>query len=90
VEKRRAVRLGMLANFQFSIDSKPADVFDGITLNISDDGIGFLTEAILTEGQAIIITSPVLPDFAGRKARVVWIKRDVRYFEVGAQFFAAD
>ena len=67
-KERRVTRREVLANFQFYIDQKSKEIFEGVTLNVSADGFGFLTETILKKGQTITITNHPLPAFKGQKA----------------------
>ncbi|MEJ2695081.1 MAG: PilZ domain-containing protein [Candidatus Sulfobium sp.] len=86
MEKRKVSRNGILANFQFYIDDKSKETFEGITINISPRGFGFLTETVVQEGQTITIKKHVLPDYKDRKAKVTWVKKVSRYISAGAQF----
>jgi hypothetical protein len=51
LEKRRVARNGVLAKFQFFINDKSTEIFEGITINISSEGFSFLTETVVKEGQ---------------------------------------
>jgi len=82
-KERKATRRGILANFQFYIDEKPKELFEGITINVSSDGFGLLTDTIMKEGQTITITRHQLSDLRGQKAKVIWVKKGPRYVEAG-------
>jgi hypothetical protein len=84
-KERKDTRRGILANFQFYIDEKSKEIFEGITLNVSSGGFGFLTETRVKEGQTITITRHTLPDFRGQKAKVIWVKKGPRYVEAGSK-----
>lgn len=84
-KERKSARNKSLAKFQFYIDENARELFEGIIINISPHGFGFLTETIVKEGQAITITKHTLPDFTGKKAYVIWVKKGPRYVEVGAK-----
>ena len=87
-KERRVTRREVLANFQFYIDQKSKEIFEGLTMNISPHGFGFLTGIVIGEGQTITITKHSLPGFAGYKAKATWVKKRPRYFEAGAKFNA--
>ena len=87
-KERKAARAGILANFQFYIDERSKEIFEGLTMNISPHGFGFLTGTVIGEGQTITITKHSLPGFAGYKAKATWVKKRPRYFEAGAKFNA--
>ncbi len=84
-KERKDTRRKILAHFQFYIDQKSKELFEGITLNISSDGFGFLTETNVKEGQTITITKHPLPDFSGQKAKVIWVRKGSRYVEAGSK-----
>lgn len=86
MEKRKVSRNSVLANFQFCIDDKSKEIFEGITIDISPRGFGFLTEAVVKEGQNITIKKHAFPDYKDRKATVKWAKKGSRYISAGAQF----
>lgn len=86
---RKDMRCGIIANFQFVMGGRPGYVCEGVTVNISRNGFGFLTEAVFTQGQTITVTRHDLPDMAGCRARVVWVKEGPRHCHAGAQFVAA-
>jgi hypothetical protein len=84
-KERKSARNKSLAKFQFYIDENAKRLFEGITINISPDGFGFLTETAVKEGQNITITKHTLPDFTGKKAYIIWVKKGSRYVEAGAK-----
>ena len=84
--ERKDARRGILANFQFRIDGNSEEVFNGMTTDVSSEGFGFLTETIVSEGQAITITKHALENFAGRRAKIIWVNKKARCVEAGAQF----
>jgi len=86
---RKDVRHGIVANFQFIADDKSESVCEGVTINISRHGFGFLTEDVFTEGQAIIVTKYHMANMAGAKARVMWVRKGARQYRVGAKFVMA-
>lgn len=85
---RKDLRHGIIANFEFIVGGR-ADVCEGVTFNISQHGFGFLTEAVFTQGQSITVTKHDLPNMAGCKARVVWVREGARHSRAGAQFVTA-
>jgi CheY-like chemotaxis protein len=87
--RRKVTRQGTVAKFTFVVGDKTGDVCEGITINISEHGFGFITEATFPEGQDIAVTTHDLPNIAGRKARVLWMKKGPRHYEAGAKFFMA-
>ena len=89
-EERKDTRHDILANFQFYIDEKSNELFEGLTLSISSDGFGFITETVLKEGQTITITRHALPDFRGQKATVLWVKKGRRYVEAGSKIYLSE
>ncbi|MGD0885167.1 MAG: hypothetical protein ABSA46_09905 [Thermodesulfovibrionales bacterium] len=89
-KERKGTRQGILANFQFYIDEKSNELFEGLTLNISSDSCSFITEIILKEGQTITMTRHALPDFRGQKAKVIWVKKRSRYVEAGSQIYLSE
>jgi len=85
-KQRKSARQGKLANFQFYLDEEPGKTFEGITINVSPQGFNFLTRAAVDEGQVLAISKHTLPDYAGRKAKIIWVKKGPRYIEAGAEF----
>ena len=89
-KERKASRDGILADFLFYIGDKSEEVFEGMTINISLRGLGFLTKTSVKEGQTITITKleriSTMPDFTGQRAKVIWVKKGPRYDEAGANF----
>lgn len=83
---RKADRQGILANFKFCVDEAPEEMCEGITINVSDHGFGFLTEAEIRQGQTITVTKHALCGFPFPKAKVMWVIRGPRYAEAGAEF----
>jgi DNA-binding response OmpR family regulator len=83
---RRDVRHGIVANFRFVLGNKPENICEGVTINISKHGFGFLTETAFTRGQTITVTGHDLPDMAGCRARVVWVREGPRHYRAGARF----
>jgi hypothetical protein len=86
LEKRRVARNGVLAKFQFFINDKSTEIFEGITINISSEGFSFLTETVVKEGQTLTITKHSVPDYTDRKARVIWLRKGAHYVTAGAKF----
>lgn len=84
---RLSGRRGILANFQFYVDEKTEKTCEGITLNISDSGFGFLTEAEISTGQTITVTRHALHGFSSSKARVVWVSKGPNCVEAGAEYY---
>ena len=84
-KERKSARNKSLAKFQFYIGENKRELFEGIIINISPHGFGFLTETIVKEGQTITITKHTPPDFTGKKAYVIWVKKGPRYVEAGAK-----
>ncbi len=84
-KKRRGARQGIIANFQFYLDDRSEDVFDGLTVNISPHGFCFLTKARLQAGQTITITRHSAHDYTGQSAQVVWVKNEPSHIEAGAE-----
>ncbi len=84
--RRKDIRHSTAADFKFVVDGRLRDVCEGITINISEHGFGFITEGTFPEGQDIHVTHHDLPDIAGRKARVMWMKKGRRYYKAGAKF----
>jgi hypothetical protein len=85
-EKReRAARRRILANFQFYVDERVKEVFEGITLDVSDSGYRFLTETDIRTGQTVTITSHALRDFSCPKAIVTWARKGTHCFEAAAE-----
>jgi hypothetical protein len=84
-KERKDTGREILAKFQFYIDETSKELFEGITLNISSDGFGFLTRTMVKEGQTITITRHALPDFIGQKAKAIWVKRGSRSVEAGSK-----
>jgi CheY-like chemotaxis protein len=87
--RRKDIRHSTTADFRFVVGDRMRDVCEGITINISEHGFGFITEATFPEGQDIHVTGHDLPDIAGRKARVMWMKKGQRYYQAGAKFLMA-
>jgi hypothetical protein len=87
---RRPGRYGILANFRFYVDEDAEKVFEGITLDVSDYGFGFMTSAKVREGQSLTITKHSLPGFSSPRARVRWARQGPRCTEAGAEFVPAD
>lgn len=87
---RRPSRSGVLANFQFYIEEDYRGLCEGITLNISEGGFGFLTEADIRQGQTITVTKNALPGFPCSKAKVRWVRKGSRCMEAGAEFYSGD
>jgi len=85
-KKRKDARRGILANFQFSLNGKPGEVFKAMTTDVSHDGFGFLTETSVREGQEITIVKHAMEHFTGRKATIIWVTKKAGCFEAGAQF----
>jgi PilZ domain len=85
-KERRSGRKGVLANFEFYVDGDSKEICEGITLNISDGGFGFLTEVEIREGQTITVTKHALSGLSCPKARVTWVKKGRRCIEAGAEF----
>jgi PilZ domain len=86
--RRKEVRHGIAANFQFVCGDNSEDICYGVTLSISTSGFGFLTLSILKEGQDIVVTKHDVPNLAGRKARVVWVKKGPAHYSAGVEFVA--
>ena len=84
-KERKDARREILANFQFYIDERSRELFEGITTNVSSDGFSFLTKTMVEEGQTITITWHALPDFSGQKAKVIWVRRGPRSVEAGSK-----
>ncbi len=85
-EKReREARRRILANFQFYVDEKVKEVFEGITLDVSESGYRFLTEKDIKTGQTVTITRHALSDFSCPKAIVTWSRRSDHCFEAAAE-----
>lgn len=84
--ERLSSRRGILANFQFYVDEDTTKICEGVTLNISDRGFGFLTEAEIRKGQTITVTRHALHGFSSSKAKVVWVSRGPNCMEAGAEF----
>jgi len=89
-KKRRSARHEILANFQFYIDERSKEIFAGITLNVSPEGFGFLTETSVQQGQIITITKHALPDLSGQKAKILWVKKGSHYLEAGSEVSFAE
>lgn len=87
---RKDPRRGIIANFQFIVGSRPEYVCEGVTVNISRHGFGFMTEAVFTQGQTITVTRHDLADMAGCRARVVWVKEGLQHCHAGAQLVTQD
>ncbi len=87
--ERQPGRCGILANFQFYVGENAKETCEGITLNISDRGFGFLTETEISQGQIITVTKHALPDFPCGKATVIWARKGPRCIEAGAEFHSA-
>jgi hypothetical protein len=85
-KERRPGRKGVLANFEFYVDGDPEEICQGITLNISSCGFGFLTEAKIREGQTITVTKHALSGLSCPKAKLTWVKKGPRCMEAGAEF----
>lgn len=85
---RKDVRHGIVARFQFVDGEKSGDVCEAVAINISKHGFGFLTEAVFTEGQAIRVTDHDLRNLVGCRARIMWVKKGLRYYQAGAKFVA--
>lgn len=85
-EKRIVARDGFLANLRFFIDDLSENIYEGITINISPDGFGFLTEAPVREGQILTVTEHRIPDSKISRVAVTWVKKRDRYFEAGAKY----
>lgn len=83
---RRDVRHGIVAHFQFVVGDGPGNVCEGITINISKHGFGFLTEAVFAEGQTIRVTDHDLRNIVGSKARVMWVRKGPRHYRAGVEF----
>lgn len=86
---RREVRHEVVANFRFVLDENSEDICDGVTVNISKNGFGFLTQTSCREGQNIMVTKHDLPDITGRKARVLWVRKGSRHYQGGVRFVVA-
>lgn len=87
---RRCSRRVTLANFKFYLDEEIQMTYDGLTLNVSELGFGFLTMTEIRQGQTITVTSNAMKDFPCRKAEIKWVKRSSRYVEAGAEFRPGD
>jgi hypothetical protein len=87
---RKATRNGILADFQFYVDNKSEEIFEGMTVNISPDGLCFLTKTSIEEGQTITVTklarNSTMPDFIGQRAKVIWVEKESRFIEAGVSF----
>lgn len=83
---RRPDRKGVLANFQFYVDEDSKGLCEGITLNVSAGGFGFLTEVQISQGQTITVIKHSLPGFPCSKAKVRWVRRGPHCIEAGAEF----
>jgi hypothetical protein len=86
-ERRIVARDGIIANFRF-FNGISEEIFEGITIDISSRGFGFLTQAGIKEGQTLTITEHMMPDVSGRKAFIKWLKKGPRYFEAGARYIS--
>jgi hypothetical protein len=53
-------------------------------MNIWKNGLGFLRKRAFPKD--IIVTKHGLPGFEGRKVRVLWVRKGIRYFEAWAAF----
>ncbi len=84
--RRKDLRHEIVANFQFVVGDKPDDVCEGITINISNNGFGFLTETGCKEGQDIMVTKHDVPRVAGQEATVMWVKKGPIHYNVGVKF----
>lgn len=87
---RKDVRHGTVAKFEFVVGDGAEDICEGITINVSRNGFGFLTEKSFAEGQPIIVTKHDLPSLAGKEARVMWVRKGPRNYQAGAQFIIAE
>lgn len=83
---RRDVRHGISGHFRFVVGDKSGNVCKGVAIDVSKHGLGFLTETVLTEGQAIKVTDHDLLNIAGCEAQVVWVKKEPRRYRAGAKF----
>jgi CheY-like chemotaxis protein len=88
-DRRKDVRHGIVANFSFVAGGGSDDMREGITINISKNGFGFLTDEAFAQGQDIVVTKHDLPTVAGHKAKVVWVKKGPEHYSVGVEFVTA-
>jgi CheY-like chemotaxis protein len=84
---RRDVRHGIAAHFQFVDET--GNVYEGITIDISKHGFGFLTEAVFAEGQIITVIDHELRNIVECKARVMWVKKSRQYYRAGAKILTS-
>jgi CheY-like chemotaxis protein len=85
-DRRKDVRHGIVANFSFVAGGGSDDMREGITINISRSGFGFLTDEVFAQGQDIVVTKHELPNVAGHKAKVAWVKKGSVHYHVGVEF----
>jgi PilZ domain len=74
-DRRKDVRHGIIANFSFVAGGGYDRMREGITINISKSGFGFLTDEVFAQGQDIVVTKHDVPNVEGHKARVAWVKK---------------
>jgi PilZ domain len=87
--RRKDVRHGIIANFSFVVGGRSEDMHEGITINISKNGFGFLTDEAFEKGQDIVVTKHDVPKVAGHKAKVAWVKKGPVHYHVGVEFVTA-
>jgi CheY-like chemotaxis protein len=88
-DRRKDVRHDIVANFSFVAGGGSDDMREGITINISKNGFGFLTDEAFAQGQDIVVTTHDLPKVAGHKAKVAWAKKGPVHYSVGVEFVTA-
>jgi CheY-like chemotaxis protein len=88
-DRRKDVRHGIIANFSFVVGGGSDDMREGITINISKNGFGFLTDEAFEKGQDIVVTKHDVPKVAGRKAKVAWVKKGPVHYSAGVEFVTA-
>jgi CheY-like chemotaxis protein len=89
IDRRRDVRRQVAATFRFVVGAMAENICMGVTTDMSKNGFGFLTDRALSRGQAILVTKHDLPDIEGRKALVIWTKRESGNHLAGVEFLSA-
>lgn len=86
---RKDMRHSIVAHFQFVVEGEEGNVCEGIVVNISKHGFGFLTESVLKEGEVIRVTDHDLRNIVGCRARIEWVEKGPRHYRAGAKFGAS-
>jgi len=84
-EKRRAERFAYPARIEYVLEAESPKVFPGVTINISESGLGIYAFSPLAEGEKVVIQSSLPVD--SRKAVICWIRQEHEgMYKMGLRF----